>query len=105
MYCIELFKSIIIHEIALCFNTHFISNSLPMHNNMFVLYFLLRKLRHANCNRQKKEENDDYHLNNAIKEMEHTAPSPKATYNRDKDNTGYLELGEITQEPQYDQIL
>lgn len=36
--------------------------------------------------------------------MEHTAPSPKATYNRDKDNTGYLELGEISQEPQYDQI-
>lgn len=76
-----------------------------MHNNMFVLYFLLRKLRHASCYRQKKEENSDYHLNNAIKEMEHTAPSPKATYNRDKDNTGYLELGEITQEPQYDQIL
>lgn len=75
-----------------------------MHNNMFVLYFLLRKLRHANCYRQKKEENSDYHLNDAIKEMEHT-PSPKSTYNRDNDNTGYLELGEISQEPQYDQIM
>lgn len=72
---------------------------------MFVLYFLLRKLRHANCNRQKKEENGDYHLNDTIKEMEHTPPSAKSTYNRDIDNTGYLELGEISQEPQYDQIL
>lgn len=70
---------------------------------MFVLYFLLRKLRHANCNRQKKEENSDYHLNDAIKEMKHTPPSPKATYNRDKDNPEYLELGEISQESQYDQ--
>lgn len=75
-----------------------------MHNNMFVLYFLLRKLRHANCYRQKKEENSDYHLNDAIKEIEHTPPPPKSTYNRDKDNSGYLELGEIAQESQYDQI-
>lgn len=75
-----------------------------MYNNMFVLYFLLRKLRHANCYRQKKEENSDYHLNDAIKEMEHTPPSPKSTYNRDKDNPDYLELGEISQESQYDQI-
>lgn len=71
---------------------------------MFVLYFLLRKLRHANCYRQKKEENSDYHLNDAIKEIEHTPPPPKSTYNRDKDNSGYLELGEIAQESQYDQI-
>lgn len=76
-----------------------------MHNNMFVLYFLLRKLRHASCYRQTKEENSDYHLNDAIKEIEHTPPPPKSTYNRDKDNTGYLELGEISQEPQYDLIL
>lgn len=72
---------------------------------MFVLYFLLRKARHANCNRQKKEENSDYHLNDAIKEMEHTPPSPKSTYNQDDHNTKYLELGEISQESQYDQIL
>lgn len=71
---------------------------------MFVLYFLLRILRHANCNRQKKEENGVYHLNDAIKGMEHTPPSPKSTYKQDKDNTGYLELGEISQESQYDQI-
>lgn len=75
-----------------------------MHNNMFFLYFLLRKLRHASCYRQKKEENSNYHLNDAIKEMEHTPPSPKSTYHHDKDNTGYLELGEISQESQYDQI-
>lgn len=55
MHWIELFKGIIIYEIALCFNRHFISNSLCMNNNLFVLYFLLRKLRHANCYRQKKE--------------------------------------------------
>lgn len=72
---------------------------------MFVLYFLLRKLRHAKYNRQKKEVNGNYHLNDAIKEMEHTPPSPKATYNQDKDNTVYHELREISQEPQYDQIL
>lgn len=68
-------------------------------------FFLVRKLRHANCNRQKNEDNADYHFNDTIKEMEHTPPSPKKSmYNQDIDNTEYEELGEITQQSQYDHI-
>lgn len=92
------------HDQRFCFNTHFISSSPGIHNDLFVLFFLARKLRHANCNRQKKEETADYHLNDTIKEMKHTPPSPKSMYNQYIDNTEYLELGEIYQQSQYDQI-
>lgn len=66
--------------------------------------WLFRILRTDVCRQQKDQEILNKHNEGISNEAKSTKHSPKSTYNQGEDNSAYYELGDFSQESQYDKL-
>lgn len=66
--------------------------------------FFFRLLRISVCRQQKDQENITRHNEGITNESKHLKNSPKSGNKQGEDNSAYYELGDFSQESQYDKL-
>lgn len=69
-----------------------------------ISFRFFRLLRIGVCRKQKDQENLNKHKDGISNEPKPTKHSPKSGNNQGEDNSAYHELGDFSQESQYDKL-